>query len=205
MRQFRNTLKTARRLVRRQLWPRWVKLATLAATICVLRLLGRSWLCQCGQLRLWVADAYSAHTSQHLADPYSFTHLQHGLVLYWLVRWIVPKWKWPWQFWLVLTVECGWEILENTPQIINRYRDATAALGYTGDTIINSAGDILACAIGALAAQRLGWRRTWLLFVAIEVALLLTIRDSLLLNVLMLLTPLEAVKQWQMQVAACFS
>ncbi|MGI9455229.1 MAG: DUF2585 family protein [Aeoliella sp.] len=186
-----------KKLLRRQNWPRIAVLITIAATIALLRWQGRPWWCACGQLRLWVGDAFSSHTSQHLADPYSFTHLQHGLVLFWLVSWAAKKWKWPWQRWLAVAIEAGWELLENTKFIIDRYRETTAALGYTGDSILNSLGDILFCYVGLHVARKLGWRNTWLLFLAIEAVLLLTIRDSLLLNIVMLLAPIDAIKTWQ--------
>ena len=158
---------------------------------------GQPWWCACGQWRLWTLDAYSSHTSQHLADPYSLTHLQHGLVLFWLVGWAVSKWKWPWQCWLAVAIEAGWELFENSKMIIDRYREATAALGYNGDSILNSLGDILFCYAGLHVAKKLGWRNTWLLFLGIEVTLLLTIRDSLLMNILMLSVDIPWLKAWQ--------
>jgi hypothetical protein len=98
----------------------------------------------------------------------------------------------------VLAIEGCWEIVENTHFVIDRYREATAALGYTGDSILNSLGDMLACWLGAVLARRLGWNVTWVLFFAVEVMLLATIRDSLLVNVLMLLYPISAIKAWQL-------
>jgi hypothetical protein len=95
-------------------------------------------------------------------------------------------------------IEATWEVIENTPFVINRYREATAALGYTGDSVVNSLGDVLACVVGFAIAGKIGLRWTIVVFVVIEAAMVVTIRDSLLLNVLMLFWPLEAVKQWQM-------
>ncbi len=187
-----------RKLLRRQDWPTIAVLVTIGATIVVLLGLGRPWWCACGQWRLWVGDAYSSHTSQHLADPYSFTHLQHGLVLFWLVTWLLPKWRMPWQVWLALTLEAGWEILENSPLIIDRYRTTTAALGYTGDSILNSMGDLFACWAGFMLARKIGWRGSVELFFAIEAILLITIRDSLLMNILMLSVDIQWLKAWQL-------
>jgi hypothetical protein len=186
------------RLPHRKTWHWWTLFATVSMTVVVLRNEGRRWFCECGQLRFWVAEAQSNHTSQHLFDPYSFSHIQHGLVLFFLVSWLARRWKWPWQLWLVVVIEAGWEILENTPMVIDRYRNATAALGYTGDSILNSLGDLLSCAIGFLLARRLGWRVTWVLFLSIETIMVITIRDSLLLNVLMLVYPLEFIRIWQL-------
>lgn len=173
-------------------------LVTIVLALLVIRLEGRVWFCECGELRLWVSDANSKHTSQHLTDPYSFSHVQHGFVFLALVTWIGSQWSWRLREWLVIFVECCWEVLENSPWVIERYRTATAALGYAGDSVLNAAGDILCCWLGVLIAHKLGWKITAGLYVVIEVAMILTIRDSLLLNVLMLFWPVEAIKQWQM-------
>lgn len=183
-------------LATRQL-PNYALLATVGGTVAVLHWLGRTWWCECGSTSIWIPDAYSSHTSQHFLDPYSFTHFQHGLVLCWFVGWAAKKLKVPWQRWLVVTIEAGWEILENTPLIIDRYRQATAALGYSGDSILNSLGDIVCCLVGWYAARRLGWRNTWIVFFVIKAGLLITIRDSLLMNVLMLAIDVPWLKQWQ--------
>jgi hypothetical protein len=95
-------------------------------------------------------------------------------------------------------IEALWEVFENTDFIIQRYREATAALGYYGDSVANSLGDIVTCGLGFMIAQRLGFRLTVLVFVASELALLVWIRDSLLLEVLMLIYPIAAIKGWQM-------
>jgi len=178
-------------------WPCWSILATVGVTAMVLRLEGQPWFCECRRLRLWVGEAYSGHTSQHLLDPYSLTHLQHGLIFFFFVGWCASRWNWPWQLWVAIALESAWEIFENTPFVIDRYRTTTAALGYNGDSVLNSMGDILSCTVGVLVARRLGWRRTCVLFFAIEGLLLVTIRDSLLLNVVMLLVPNEALIEWQ--------
>jgi hypothetical protein len=178
-------------------WPGWAIVTTVGLTVATLRLEGQPWFCECGTLRFWVGEGYSSHTSQHLFDPYSFTHLQHGLILFFLVGWLARKWTWHWQLWLAIAVEAAWEIFENTPFVINRYRTTTAALGYNGDSVLNSTGDIIACVAGILIARRLGWRATCILFLSIEVVLLVTLRDSLLLNVLMLLVSSEALIEWQ--------
>jgi len=186
-----------KKLLQRQNWPEIAVLVTVVAMVVLLRREGQPWWCNCGRWWPWTLDAYSSHTSQHLIDPYSLTHLQHGLVLFWVVGWAVPKWKWPWKCWLAITLEAGWELFENSKMIIDRYREATAALGYNGDSVINSLGDILCCYAGVLIAKKLGWRKTWLLSAGIELTLLLTIRDSLLLNILMLTVDTPALKAWQ--------
>lgn len=180
---------------------------TFALTAMVLRFQGRIWFCKCWEPRLWVGDVASEHTSQHLLDPYSLSHLQHGLIFYFVLIWLLPDKpaadgsrpvrRRVARFWIAVLVECAWEILENSSLVINRYREATAARGYLGDSVWNSLGDVLSCVLGFVIAEWLGWRRTLVLFVTIEVGMILWIRDSLLLNVLMLVYPLEAIKAWQ--------
>jgi Protein of unknown function (DUF2585) len=179
----------------------WAAIAVaivVALTTLVVRLEGRLWFCKCGELLFVVAQAWSSHTSQHLFDPYSLTHLQHGLIFYWALVWLAPRWTWQTRLVAATAIEAAWEIVENSALVINRYRDATAALGYEGDTVVNVLGDLLACVVGFAVARRLGWKWSLALFLVIEVGLLLLIRDSLGLNVLMLFAPIEAIKQWQM-------
>lgn len=155
-------------------------------------------MCSCGQLLLWSGNVWSSDNSQHLFDPYSFTHLLHGLVLCGLLAWTVPRLPLVWRLWLAIFLEALWEVIENSEFIIRRYREATAALGYEGDTIVNSMGDILTCGLGFILAQRLGLRLSLALFVVMEVVLLIWIRDGLILNIVMLFYPIEAIKAWQM-------
>jgi hypothetical protein len=189
---------TFSKLLERRNWPWLAIIATMALMVFELRAQGRLWFCECGSLRLWISDPNGPHTSQHLADPYTLTHFQHGLVFFWAVRFIFKRWAWQWQLWLALTIEAAWEVIENTEWVINRYREATAALGYTGDTIVNSFGDLVACFLGLYVAHQVGWRLTWVLFFGIELLLFVSIRDSLLLNILMLFYPIQAIKNWQM-------
>ena len=188
------------KILERRNWPWLAIVATTGLMVLQLRIQGRLWFCECGSLRFWISDPNGEHTSQHLADPYTLTHFQHGLVFFWAVRLVFKRWTWQWQLWLALAIEAAWEVVENTEWVIDRYRDATAALGYTGDTILNSFGDLLACLIGIYVAHRIGWRFTWILFLACELLLIVTIRDSLLLNIVMLFVPIQAIKQWQMGV-----
>jgi hypothetical protein len=181
---------------RRSVWP-WVAVAsTLAVTAFQLHYQGRLWLCSCGQFFLWVSEARSSNTSQHLLDPYSFTHVLHGVVFYWLLILFVPRLPWLWQLWLAIAIEAVWEVVENSDFVIQRYREA-GVLGYFGDTIVNSLGDITMCGFGFVLARYLGFGRSLALFVAVEVVLLIWIRDSLVLNVVMLIYPVEWIEQWQ--------
>ncbi len=183
---------------RNRLWPWLVLLVILAATVAQLRYQGRLWTCACGSLWPWAGNVKSAHNSQHLADPYSFTHLLHGLVFCGLLAWTFPRLPLVWRFVSALAIESAWEVIENTEFVIQRYREATLALGYQGDTILNSMGDILFCSVGFVLARYLGFRRSVVLFFVIDVTLLIVIRDSLVLNIVMLIWPVDVIKAWQM-------
>jgi hypothetical protein len=193
------------------LWSVVALAATFAATAGILRLEGRIWFCKCWEMRFWISEPSGPHTSQHLADPYTLSHLQHGLAFYFFLIWLFPdrpstraaegvtrsSRRRVLRFWVAVLLECAWEIWENSAFVINRYRTETAAVGYTGDSVWNALGDVLACVVGYVIAEWLGWRKTLALFVTIEVAMIIWIRDSLLLNVLMLVWPIEAIKTWQ--------
>ena len=167
-----------------------------------LRSQGRLWWCACDYLLLWSGDPWSSYNSQHLLDPYSFTHVLHGFVFCGfvfcgLLALTVSRLTAVWQLWIAVSMEAVWEVVENSQFIIQRYREETAALGYQGDTIINSLADIFLCGVEFALAHRLGLRRTVALFGVTEVALAVWIRDNLSLNVLMLIYPIEVVKEWQ--------
>jgi hypothetical protein len=170
----------------------------IAATIYQLHRQGREWLCSCGQVRLWNGDVWSAENSQQLLDPYSFTHVLHGMIFYALFAWLLPRWDFARRLSLAVAFEALWEIVGNTEMVISRYRGVTAAIGYHGDTILNSLGDIFCFAIGFAAARRLGALGGVVVFVATEIMLVMWIKDSLFLNVIMLLYPSEAIRSWQM-------
>jgi hypothetical protein len=181
----------------RRMLPWFAILVVLAGTAYQLHSQGRLWWCSCDYLLLWSGDPWSSNNSQHLLDPYSFTHLLHGFVLCGLLALIVPRLSAVWQLWLAVSIEALWEVVENSEFVIRRYREETAALGYHGDTVVNSLGDILLCGLGFVLAHRLGFRRTLALFVVTEVALAIWIGDNLSLNILMLIYPIDAIKEWQ--------
>jgi hypothetical protein len=163
-----------------------------------LRVQGRLWICSCGYVALWFGDISSAGNSQHLFDPYTFTHVLHGFLFIALVHLLRPKWAESWKIVGALSLEALWEVIENSTYIIERYRSETISLGYTGDTIVNSFGDLIACLVGALIARQLGVVKTVALAVAIEIALLIATRDNLTLNIIMLLFPNDTIRAWQM-------
>lgn len=178
-------------------------ITALISGLCFLVLIGMgqpAW-CACGQWTPWSWNIWSSHNSQHLLDPYTLTHVLHGVVFCGLL-WFLPQTVGPApRYLMAIGLEAIWEILENTPQMIERYRQATISLDYFGDSAANSAVDILACALGYLLALQLGFKRSVLLFVIAELILLVTIRDGLTLNVIMLVWPVDAIKHWQMALA----
>ena len=159
---------------------------------------GRVWWCQAGDKSLWVWDIWSTHNSQHLIDPYSFTHVLHGILEFWLLGLIFRKVPLVWRLLIAVMIEGAWEIAENSSYVINRYREVTISLDYFGDSIINSISDILCCATGFLIGYKLRFWRSLILFLATEVVLIFWIHDSLLINIIMLLYPIDAIKAWQM-------
>lgn len=111
--------------------------------IVLLRAQGRLLLCACGYFEVWTSDTCSSNNSQHLFDPYSFTHLLHGFLFFWLATLLFKRFTPGWQLWIALLLESAWEVFENSRFVIDRYRTATAALGYQGDTVVNSIGDLM--------------------------------------------------------------
>jgi hypothetical protein len=186
------------RLAPRSSLPWLVMGLVLIAAVSQLHIQGRVAWCACGGLSPWAGDIWSAHCSQHLFDPYSLTHLLHGLLLYGLLAATCPKMPLAWRLCLAISLEAGWEVFENCDFTIHWYRTMTIALDYEGDSIANSLGDIVSCAAGFLVARRIGLWGSVCLFVATEAVLLIWIRDCLLLNVVMLAWPIDAIKSWQM-------
>jgi hypothetical protein len=163
----------------------------------VLLAMGRPPICTCSIVALWEPSADSARTSQMLADWYSPSHVIHGLLFYWLLWLVLRLWPVERRFLAALVIETAWEVIENTPMIIDRYREATVALGYNGDSVINSLSDIAMMMLGFVIARRLPVWVSVMLAVMLELAALVAIRDNLTLNIIMLLAPNEAIRAWQ--------
>lgn len=172
-------------------------LAVIAAMAMTLLGMGRVPMCTCGTLKLWHGVVFSAENSQHLTDWYTFTHVVHGVVFYALLWLVAPRWPIATRFLVALVTEASWEVLENTDFIINRYREVTISLDYFGDSVVNSAMDVIAMAAGFAAAARVPWPITVLAALGLELFLAWAIRDNLTINILMLIYPLDGVRQWQ--------
>jgi hypothetical protein len=171
--------------------------AVVAVQALALHLMGRVTICTCGYVKLWEGDVAGPGTSQHLTDWYTFTHLVHGFVLYFLL-WLVGR-RLPLgaRFLLAVLMETSWEILENSNFVIARYRAETVSLNYYGDSIVNSVSDTLTALVGFTLAAWLRPAATVALALTIEGGLALAIRDNLTLNVQMLIHEVPAIKAWQ--------
>lgn len=170
-------------------------LVVLAISVAILLAMGRPPICTCGTVELWGREGPTQ--SQMLADWYSLSHIVHGFLFYAVLRSLFPQAAIERRFLGALIIEAAWEIIENTPMIIDRYREATIALGYTGDSILNSTSDIAMMAIGFLAARRLPAWASIAVVLLLELVPLIVIRDNLTLNVWMLLAPNDAIRSWQ--------
>ncbi|WP_395612356.1 DUF2585 domain-containing protein [Allosphingosinicella sp.] len=184
------------KLIPRRYW--FVALGIVAVMATVLLLMGRNPICPCGTLRLWTGDVNGPENSQQLADWYVPSHIIHGFLFY-LAGWLLlGKRTEPGHRLILATcIEAAWELIENSPMVIERYREATIALGYTGDSAINSISDVGWMMLGFGLARRLPVWGTVALAVAFELFTLIMIRDNLTLNVIMLLAPNDAIRAWQ--------
>ena len=179
----------------------WIWLAASAAVLLAQMLIehfmGRIPICECGYVKLFEPGVNSSGNSQHLADWYTPSHIIHGFLFYGLGALVLRGKPLGAKLLLAVVIESAWEIAENSPIIIDRYRTATMALGYTGDSIVNSLADIGSMAFGFWLARNLPWPATVAMAIGFELMTLWVIRDNLALNILMLLWPVEAIRQWQ--------
>jgi hypothetical protein len=176
----------------------YISILIVTVMVVVLSGMGRIPFCKCGVIAPWSSDVVSNQQSQQLADPYSFTHVIHGIIFYALLWLLFGKKLSPTQRLLIaIGIESAWEIIENTDFVINRYREATISLDYYGDSIFNSVGDVISMFLGYLVAWKLPKKFSVGLLVAIELGLLYFIRDNLTINIIMLIHPVESIKVWQ--------
>jgi hypothetical protein len=171
--------------------------AIMAVAAATEYLQGRVIWCRVGDIIPWSWEVWSPHNSQHLIDPYSFTHILHGVVEFWLLGLIFRRVPVVWRLVMAVAIEGSWEVIENTSYVINRYREVTISLDYYGDSILNSLSDITCCGLGFLIAYRIRFWWSLALFITTELILIATIHDSLIINVIMLMWPIEALRDWQ--------
>ena len=186
---------TGTSLIPRKYWA--IALGVVAVMASIELFMGRHAICTCGTVKLFVAVVHGPDNSQHIADWYTPSHIIHGFLFYWL-GWLFLRRNPPGDRLIgAILIEGAWEILENSQWVIDRYREATMALGYNGDSVINSLFDMIWMIVGFGIARRLPVWATVAIAIGFELLTLVVIRDNLTLNVLMLVAPVEAISNWQ--------
>lgn len=177
--------------------PYFVTFALIIFGVAVLLWMGREPICKCGYVKFWHGETLSSESSQHLMDWYTPSHLLHGILFYGALHLLLPRVAFGWRMALATLIEVGWEILENTEMVIQRYREVTISLDYFGDSVINSVSDILAMLAGFVLARVLPVWASVSVVIFFEILTMWLIRDGLGLNIIMIVYPLDAILAWQ--------
>jgi len=183
--------------INRRNFPYWLVFAIFLATIATLLIMGREPICKCGTVKFWYFELMTSEGSQHLIDWYTPSHLLHGVLFYGLLWLFARRLGVGWRLVIATLIEAAWEILENTNAVIERYREVTISLDYYGDSVINSAADLIAMFIGFWLARRIPVWASVAVVIGFEVLTTALIRDGLTLNIVMLLYPLDIIRDWQ--------
>jgi Protein of unknown function (DUF2585) len=174
-----------------------IGLTLVALQAVVLRTLGRPLICTCGEVRLWYGDLFGSGLSQHLSDWYSFTHITHGFVFYAVLKIAAPRASVGLRLVMAMGLEVSWEVAENSPLVIDRYRQTALAQGYVGDSVVNSLSDTCFAVLGFMLASVLPVRLSVAIVLINEAALAYLIHDNLLLNIVQLAHPTKSLSDWQ--------
>ncbi len=174
-----------------------VILGIMVAQALALHLMGRVWICSCGTVRFWVGDIWSPELSQQLFDWYTPSHIVHGSLFYGLLRLALPRAPVLTRLVIAVVIEVSWEVAENSPWVIEAYRQQALAAGYTGDSILNSLSDTVAMMTGFTLARWLPWKATVALVLALEITVGALVRDNLTLNILNFIHRFPAIEAWQ--------
>ena len=174
-----------------------VVLGIMMVQALMLHLMGRVWICSCGTVRFWVGDIWSAELSQQMFDWYTPSHIVHGILFYGLLRLVLPRAPVLVRLLIAVGIEVSWEIAENSPWVIEAYRQQALAAGYTGDSILNSLLDMVAMMTGFAVARLLPWKATLALVLVLEIGAAAVVRDNLTLNILNFIYRFPAIEAWQ--------
>lgn len=161
-------------------------------------LFGQPAISASGHIMLWTGQVLGSENSQQITDWYTFSHVLHGILFYGLLWLIFPRMPVWWRLVLAMGIEVSWEILENTPFVINQYREQALAQGYSGDSILNSLSDTIAMIGGFFVARRLPVWGAVAVVLVFELFTMYMIRNGLFLNILGFIHHFDFITEWQM-------